>query len=41
LFYGPEGTERRESRIIGELSAEEFLERLDAARTATASEKGA
>ena len=41
LFYGPDGTERRESRIIGELSAEEFLERLDAARAATASEKGA
>ncbi|MCI0511560.1 thiol:disulfide interchange protein DsbD [Chromohalobacter marismortui] len=41
LLYGPDGIERRESRIIGELSAEEFLERLAAARTATASAKEA
>ncbi|MFD2191722.1 protein-disulfide reductase DsbD [Pistricoccus aurantiacus] len=32
MLFGPDGEERRDLRVIGELSAEEFLERLEQAR---------
>jgi len=41
LLYGPNGHERRDARIVGEVSAEEFLERLDSTRTAIATQEGA
>lgn len=41
LLYGADGRERRDNRIVGELSAEEFLERLGSTRTAIATQEGA
>lgn len=32
MFFGPDGVERRSQRIVGELTAAEFLQRLEAAK---------
>jgi len=33
ILIGPDGNERRELRVVGEINAREFLERLDTAGT--------